>query len=155
MLRVGLTGGIACGKSFVGEALAAYGCLLIHADELGHVVLARGTYTEQYSLAGMFVWLMAWRVLVRYRSGTDVKALLLLATGCALFTALLEAYSVWLRRGYDLGSTMALNFNPDIFDITVPPTWQVLAFGLGFAAAAAARQAWRVKAAPLAVRQAG
>ena len=42
MLRVGLTGGIACGKSFVGEALAAYGCLLIHADELGHAVLARG-----------------------------------------------------------------------------------------------------------------
>src|SRR4051812_39157037 len=42
MLRVGLTGGIACGKSFVGEALAAYGCLLIHADELGHAVLAPG-----------------------------------------------------------------------------------------------------------------
>ncbi len=40
MLKVGLTGGIACGKSFVGEALAGYGCLLIHADELGHAVLA-------------------------------------------------------------------------------------------------------------------
>jgi dephospho-CoA kinase len=40
MLRVGLTGGIACGKSFVGEALASYGCLLIQADELGHEVLA-------------------------------------------------------------------------------------------------------------------
>jgi len=42
MLKVGLTGGIACGKSFVGEALAGYGCLLIHADELGHAVLAPG-----------------------------------------------------------------------------------------------------------------
>jgi len=42
MLRVGLTGGIACGKSFVGEALAGLGCLLIHADELGHAVLAPG-----------------------------------------------------------------------------------------------------------------
>ena len=40
MLKVGLTGGIACGKSFVGEALAGYGCLLIQADELGHEVLA-------------------------------------------------------------------------------------------------------------------
>lgn len=40
MLKVGLTGGIACGKSFVGEALASYGCLLIRADELGHEVLA-------------------------------------------------------------------------------------------------------------------
>ncbi len=42
MLKVGLTGGLACGKSFVGEALAGYGCLLIQADELGHAVLARG-----------------------------------------------------------------------------------------------------------------
>jgi dephospho-CoA kinase len=40
MLRVGLTGGIACGKSFAGEALARLGCYLIHADELGHEVLA-------------------------------------------------------------------------------------------------------------------
>jgi dephospho-CoA kinase len=42
MLRVGLTGGLACGKSFVGEALAGCGCLLIQADELGHQVLAPG-----------------------------------------------------------------------------------------------------------------
>ena len=42
MLKVGLTGGIGCGKSFVGEALASYGCLVIHADDLGHEVLARG-----------------------------------------------------------------------------------------------------------------
>ncbi len=42
MLRVGLTGGLACGKSFVGEALAGYGCLLVRADELGHEVLAPG-----------------------------------------------------------------------------------------------------------------
>jgi dephospho-CoA kinase len=40
MLKVGLTGGIACGKSFVGEALAGYGCFLIQADEIGHQVLA-------------------------------------------------------------------------------------------------------------------
>ncbi|HEY1338107.1 MAG TPA: dephospho-CoA kinase [Bryobacteraceae bacterium] len=42
MLRVGLTGGLACGKTFVGEALASYGCLLIQADELGHEVLEPG-----------------------------------------------------------------------------------------------------------------
>jgi dephospho-CoA kinase len=39
MLKVGLTGGLACGKSFVGETLAGYGCLLIQADELGHAAL--------------------------------------------------------------------------------------------------------------------
>ena len=42
MLKVGLTGGLACGKSFVGQALARYGCLLVQADELGHQVLAAG-----------------------------------------------------------------------------------------------------------------
>src|ERR1700692_3206716 len=42
MLRVGLTGGLASGKSFVGRALADLGCLLIQADELGHQVLEPG-----------------------------------------------------------------------------------------------------------------
>jgi len=39
MLKVGLTGGLACGKSFVGQALAGLGCHLIQADELGHQIL--------------------------------------------------------------------------------------------------------------------
>ncbi|HXA63498.1 MAG TPA: dephospho-CoA kinase [Bryobacteraceae bacterium] len=42
MLRVGLTGGLASGKSFVGHALAELGCHLIEADELGHQVLLPG-----------------------------------------------------------------------------------------------------------------
>jgi dephospho-CoA kinase len=42
MLRVGLTGGLASGKSFVGHALAQLGCYLIEADELGHQVLLPG-----------------------------------------------------------------------------------------------------------------
>jgi len=42
MLRVGLTGGLACGKSFVGEALAGMGCHLLQADQLGHEALAPG-----------------------------------------------------------------------------------------------------------------
>ena len=42
MLKVGLTGGLACGKSFVGQALAGLGCHLIEADELGHEVLSPG-----------------------------------------------------------------------------------------------------------------
>lgn len=42
MLRVGLTGGLASGKSFVGQALADLGCHLIQADQLGHEVLMPG-----------------------------------------------------------------------------------------------------------------
>lgn len=42
MLRVGLTGGLACGKSFVGRTLKDLGCHLISADDLGHDVLQPG-----------------------------------------------------------------------------------------------------------------
>jgi len=42
VLRVGLTGGLACGKSFVGHALADLGCYLIEADKLGHEVMLPG-----------------------------------------------------------------------------------------------------------------
>jgi dephospho-CoA kinase len=42
MLRVGLTGGLASGKSFVGHALAELGCCLIEADKLGHEVMLPG-----------------------------------------------------------------------------------------------------------------
>jgi dephospho-CoA kinase len=41
-LTVGLTGGLASGKSFVGKALADRGCYLIEADKLGHEVLQPG-----------------------------------------------------------------------------------------------------------------
>jgi len=42
MLRVGLTGGLASGKSLVARALRDLGCHLIEADELGHQVLLPG-----------------------------------------------------------------------------------------------------------------
>jgi dephospho-CoA kinase len=42
VLKVGLTGGLACGKSFVGEALAQLGCHVLQADQLGHEVLLPG-----------------------------------------------------------------------------------------------------------------
>src|SRR5207248_6371586 len=43
-----------------------------------HVVLARGTYPEQYVLAGAFFWLMFWRLLAHYGRGADAGALALL-----------------------------------------------------------------------------
>jgi dephospho-CoA kinase len=49
MLRVGLTGGLASGKTFVGHALAGLGCHLIQADEIGHQVLLPGA--EAYDAA--------------------------------------------------------------------------------------------------------
>lgn len=42
MLKVGLTGGLATGKSHVGSYLEQMGCHLLKADELGHKALLRG-----------------------------------------------------------------------------------------------------------------
>ncbi|MBM3793832.1 MAG: dephospho-CoA kinase [Acidobacteria bacterium] len=42
MLRVGLTGGLASGKSFVARRLGERGCHIIRADDLGHAVMAPG-----------------------------------------------------------------------------------------------------------------
>ena len=42
MLRVGLTGGIASGKSVVGEMLAALGAHVIQADEISHQLMQPG-----------------------------------------------------------------------------------------------------------------
>ncbi|HTB11525.1 MAG TPA: dephospho-CoA kinase [Bryobacteraceae bacterium] len=47
MLRIGLTGGLASGKSFVALALHNLGCYLIQADELGHQVMQKEA--EAYS----------------------------------------------------------------------------------------------------------
>ncbi|MFN0167102.1 MAG: dephospho-CoA kinase [Bryobacteraceae bacterium] len=42
MLKVGLTGGLASGKTFVAGRLEQHGCFVLHADELGHRVLDPG-----------------------------------------------------------------------------------------------------------------
>lgn len=42
MIRVGLTGGMACGKSCVARTLEDLGCHVVRADELGHAVLLPG-----------------------------------------------------------------------------------------------------------------
>lgn len=42
MLTIGLTGGLACGKSTVARRLEENGCALVHADLLGHEAIAPG-----------------------------------------------------------------------------------------------------------------
>ena len=42
MVIAGLTGGLACGKSFVAEEFRRLGCRVVEADELGHEVLLPG-----------------------------------------------------------------------------------------------------------------
>jgi hypothetical protein len=97
-------------------------------------------------LAGVFVWLMAWRLLARYGRAADPIALALLTVGCAVFTALLEAGFMFVRRGYELSWTLGNNFNPAMLDVFVPPAWQVLGMGLAVTAAAAGYRVLRPEA---------
>jgi methionine sulfoxide reductase heme-binding subunit len=120
-----------------------------------HVVLARGTYPEQYALTGIFFWLMGWRVLARYGRGADVGALAMLAVGSSVFTALLEAGWLFGRRGYEMSWTLGNNFTLTALDVGVPPAWQVLAFGVVFVLGAAGRAALQIKAARLEAREVG
>ena len=120
-----------------------------------HVLLARGTYTEQYMLTGIFFWLMAWRVLARFGLGANIKALLVLALASCLVSAFLEAGFLWSRRGFEVLATLGYNFSLAILEISYPPAWQVLALGLLVALGAAGREAFRVKAARLEAGHAG
>ena len=42
MLKVGLTGGVACGKSTVGEMFVRLGARLAKADEIAHELMSHG-----------------------------------------------------------------------------------------------------------------
>jgi methionine sulfoxide reductase heme-binding subunit len=118
----------------------------ISALAILHVLLARGTYTEQYVLTTLFFWLMAWRVLARYGLGTNGKALAMLAVASCLLAASLEAGFLWARRGFDVWDTFGVNFNLAVLDFGFPPAWQVLALGLAVALAAAGRELLRARA---------
>jgi dephospho-CoA kinase len=51
VLIAGMTGGMACGKSFVAHALRELGAYVIEADELGHQVIAPGGEARERVLA--------------------------------------------------------------------------------------------------------
>src|SRR5690242_2360832 len=42
MLRVGLTGGIGCGKSTVAAMMSELGCHILNADKMAHALIAAG-----------------------------------------------------------------------------------------------------------------
>jgi dephospho-CoA kinase len=54
MLRVGLTGGIGCGKSTVAAIMAGLGCHLVYADKIAHQAIEPGhsAYSEVVSEFG-------------------------------------------------------------------------------------------------------
>lgn len=109
-----------------------------------HYLLSPGVYSSQYTMSGIFLWLMAWRVLNRKGRGTDPFVLAVLAVAVSLFTAAFEAAWCWVYQEFDPYDTLANNFS---LILGVSPAWMNLALGLAVALAAAARQTPRLKAA--------
>jgi sulfoxide reductase heme-binding subunit YedZ len=128
---------------------------LIGALAILHVILARGTYAEQYVLTAIFFWLMVWRVLARYGLGTSAMALALLGVASCLVAAFLEAGFLWSRRGFDVWETLGYNFNLSILDVAYPPAWQVLALGFLVALGVVGRESFHLRPQGFRNRKAG
>lgn len=104
-----------------------------------------------YVSAGLFVWLMAWRVLDRrHRLGASPPALVVLTMSTAIFTAVFQALWIWLFQtlyqgvvapfGGDPWRNLAANFDLEWWQQSgVSPALQVLVTGLVVAAMAAGR----------------
>ena len=102
-----------------------------------HFLLSPDIYMQQYLLAGMFFWLMIWRLLRRRGADTNAAILTVLAVATSLVTALLEAGWIWVYQGFDPVQTLSANFD---LDIGISAAWYNLAFGLVIALLAAIRR---------------
>jgi sulfoxide reductase heme-binding subunit YedZ len=87
-----------------------------------------------FLITGMFIWLMAWRVLHRYGVATDPLVLLALGLAVALASFLFEVVWLALYQGVPVSKTVGFTF-----DLTggLAPSWQLLILGPTAAALAA------------------
>jgi methionine sulfoxide reductase heme-binding subunit len=108
---------------------------------LVHYLLSPGVYSSQYLMSGMFLWLMAWRSLNKRGLGTDTRALVLLAIGSTLFTALFEAFWEWVYQDFEPGWVLGNNFS---LEFGISPAWDILVLGLLIALIGALRHAPRL-----------
>jgi len=109
---------------------------IVAALAILHFVMAPGSGGGlPFLMVGVYAWLMAWRVLERFRLGTRAPVLFGLALVAALFTAGFEAVWLALSHGYPALETLRFNFS---LELGPSAAWRVLALGLLVAGAAAA-----------------
>ena len=90
-------------------------------------------------LAGLFLWLMGWRVLQRAKRGESLPALVALAVAVPAVTALFEAAWYHARNGVAVANVFAADLS---FDDGLRPVWLVLIAGLAVVALRVARPLW-------------
>jgi methionine sulfoxide reductase heme-binding subunit len=99
---------------------------------LVHFILQRKLETyEPVLMAGLFLWLMGWRVLDRFDVAHRVLALAALAIGAGVATMVLEAGYLSVRNGFPFGDVLFANLD---MEYIVRPGWWVIAAGLAMTA---------------------
>lgn len=88
--------------------------------------------TEPTLMAGLFLWLMGWRILQRSGHGTGLVPLIGLAIGAGVATALLEAGWYLAATGIDPMRVLSANL---AFAYSIRPAWWVAGVGVGIALA--------------------
>ncbi len=96
-------------------------------------------------LAGLFAWLMGWRLLQRFKRGESLPALVGLAVVVPVLTGLFEAGWYHIRNGIDVADVLAADLS---FDDGLRPVWLVLIAGAVAVALRLARPWWSRRAAP-------
>lgn len=113
--------------------------LLIALGLLHYFMQAKLDVTAPTLMLGIFVLLMGHRLLVKFKLGDNVAALLLLAGASGGATALLEAG--WYRVASGVPPLRVLEANLD-FDASIRPAWWVALVGLGLVVIRIARPLW-------------
>ena len=106
-------------------------------------IQSKADVTEPFIMGGLFLWLMAWRLLARRgllkQGATSIVALLLLAALAAGASAGAEALYYHLKVGVDFTRVLATNWS---LGIGVRPAWVAGGAGLAVAIGAALRPLW-------------
>jgi sulfoxide reductase heme-binding subunit YedZ len=106
-------------------------------------IQSKADVTEPFVMGGIFLWLMAWRLLARrgllQRGIASLAVLVALALVAAAASAGAEALYYHLKVGVDVTRVLATNWS---LGIGLRPAWVVGASGLAVAVGAALRPLW-------------
>jgi sulfoxide reductase heme-binding subunit YedZ len=113
---------------------------ILTALGLGHFLLSRAsTSGVPFLFSGIFFWLMAWRVLDRFKKGASISWLTGLAVGVTIFNLGFQVAWLWIYRGRAFDRTLRaeIPWPPNYvwpFDYSLPvigPAWlPLLVLGL-------------------------